>query len=137
MKFGKLGLERLRNLSVALGSIANLVKDNRDNLKVDVTQLASITQILVKQKRNLTEFMDVAPLALSNLQNAFDPNTNSLATRGNFDVAQEPLKVLCDALPTAAKQLLCKKILGKLPTSNAPSVSRRATSLAQLLEATP
>jgi hypothetical protein len=46
--------------------------------------------------------MDVAPLALSNLQKAFDPGTNSLATRGNFDFAQntvqELLPFLCSTL---------------------------------------
>ena len=77
----------VENLSVALGEIQSLVKDSRVNLTADIHGLASITGTLVREKQSLIEFMDVAPLALSNLQKAFDPGTNGLATRGNFDFA--------------------------------------------------
>lgn len=93
----------IENLSIALGEVQSLVKDSRVNLTADLHGLASVTGTLVKEKRALTEFMDVAPLALSNLQKAFDPGTNSLATRGNFDFAQntlqELLPFLCSQLP--------------------------------------
>jgi phospholipid/cholesterol/gamma-HCH transport system substrate-binding protein len=82
------------NLSIALGEVQSLVKDSRGNLTADVKGLASVTGALVNEKRSLTEFLDVAPLALSNLQKAFDPGTNSLATRGNFDIASDPKQEL-------------------------------------------
>jgi phospholipid/cholesterol/gamma-HCH transport system substrate-binding protein len=86
--------QAVENLSVALGEVQSLVKDSRVNLTADVHGLASISQTLVNEKQSLTEFLDVAPEALSNLQKAFDPGTNALATRGNFDFAQNPTQEL-------------------------------------------
>jgi phospholipid/cholesterol/gamma-HCH transport system substrate-binding protein len=104
----------VENLSIALGEVQSLVKDSRVNLTADIHGLASISDTLVKEKRALTEFLDVSPLALSNLQKAFDPGTNSLATRGNFDIAQnttqELLPFLCSTAPfknNAAIQAAC------------------------------
>jgi phospholipid/cholesterol/gamma-HCH transport system substrate-binding protein len=84
----------VENLSIALGEIQSLVKDNRANLTYNIAGLANISGVLVKEKNSLTEFLDVAPLALSNLQKAFDPGTNSLATRGNFDFSLNPAQEL-------------------------------------------
>ena len=64
----------------------------------------------MRQKRNLTEFIDVAPLALNNLQNAFDSQTNSLGTRGNFNLLSNPIQALCSSLPAGA-QLICSRSL--------------------------
>jgi phospholipid/cholesterol/gamma-HCH transport system substrate-binding protein len=86
--------QAVKNLAIALGEVQSLVRDSRTNLTADVHGLATITNTLVKEKTALTEFMDVAPLALSNLQKAFDPGTNSLATRGNFDFTQNTLQEL-------------------------------------------
>jgi phospholipid/cholesterol/gamma-HCH transport system substrate-binding protein len=128
----------VRNLSIALGEIATLVKDNRANLKVDVQQLASITGTLVRQKRNLTEFLDVAPLALSNLQNAFDDETESLGTRGNFSVIEDPFNTICDLLANPAAKAACHALVNGLPLGpQSTKQSRKAGSLEQLLEALP
>ena len=84
----------IENLSIALGEVQSLVKDNRANLTYNIAGLANITGVLVKEKQSLIEFLDVAPLALSNLQKAFDPGTNALATRGNFNFTEDPTQEL-------------------------------------------
>lgn len=119
----------VENLSIALGEVQALVKDSRVNLTADVAGLASITGTLVKQKRALTEFLDVAPLALSNLQKAFDPGTNALATRGNFDFASNPtqelLPFVCStSLVNSNPQLkaLCKALQLSAPARSSISV---------------
>jgi phospholipid/cholesterol/gamma-HCH transport system substrate-binding protein len=127
----------VRNLSVALGQVAGFVKGNRSALKANISGLADVTGTLVHEKRALTEFLDVAPLALTNLQNAFDPVSNSLGTRGGFNVQQQPGKelvpALCSALgtlnPAVDKQ--CQSLLSKLPLG-APSATN-AKSLNDLL----
>jgi phospholipid/cholesterol/gamma-HCH transport system substrate-binding protein len=123
----------IENLSVALGEVQSLVKDSRVNLTADVHGLASITEVLDKEKQSLTEFLDVAPEALSNLQKAFDPGTNALATRGNFDFAQNPTQELlpflcglpqfknnpaCKALASSAKQRSSISVPKSGPTYN-------------------
>jgi phospholipid/cholesterol/gamma-HCH transport system substrate-binding protein len=130
------------NLSVALGEIATLVKDNRTDLKINIAQLANVTNVLVRQKRNLTEFLDVAPLALRNLQQAFDESTESLATRGNFNALTNPSQELCNVLAQPARGL-CKLVLEGIIPGNAafktggPKQARTAQDLKQLLEVLP
>jgi phospholipid/cholesterol/gamma-HCH transport system substrate-binding protein len=118
--------QAVENLAVALGEVQSLVKNSRLNLTSDVHGLASITDTLVKEKRALTEFLDVAPEALSNLQKAFDPGTESLATRGNFDFTQNPaqelLPFLCStSLVTSnpALQAACKSLQQSAPERSA------------------
>ena len=57
----------LATLPPALDDVARFIRDNRDILRTDVRQLANITDILVRQRAALTEFANVAPLALGNL----------------------------------------------------------------------
>ena len=131
--------DAVSNLAVALGEVASFVHDNRAMLKKNVNGLASVTSTIVGEKRALTEFLDVAPLALSNLQNAFDPNSNSLGTRGNFDFATNPGKEVTDFVcttlaaksPSLAKQ--CTTLGGVLPISAGPNSSAGAKSLADLM----
>ena len=62
----------LQVLPPALEDVASFVRDNRDGLHTDVSKLASITDILVRQQKALTETFDVAPLALGNLTNSYN-----------------------------------------------------------------
>ncbi|MEJ2868373.1 MCE family protein [Actinomycetospora sp. OC33-EN08] len=73
--------EVLRVLPPALEDVEAFVRENRDGLRTDVGQLASITDILVRQSRALTEFTDAAPLALGNLTNSFNASGDTLDVR--------------------------------------------------------
>jgi ABC-type transporter Mla subunit MlaD len=106
--------------------------------------LANISGVLVKEKQSLTEFLDVAPEALSNLQKAFDPGTNALATRGNFDFAtnttQELLPFLCSTAPfksNPATQAACAQLQASAKQRSSISLPKSGPSyndtLTQLL----
>ncbi len=71
----------LQVLPPALEDVASFVRDNRDGLHTDVAQLASITDILVRQQKALAETFDVAPLALSNLTNSYNASSGTLDVR--------------------------------------------------------
>ena len=71
----------LQVLPPALEDVASFVRDNRDGLHTDVAQLASITDILVRQQKSLTEAFDVAPLALGNLTNSYNASSGTLDVR--------------------------------------------------------
>src|SRR5256714_13608717 len=62
----------LHDLQIALGQVQTFVKDNRDALADNVTELKTLTDTLVKQRNALAEFLDDAPLALSNLNLAYN-----------------------------------------------------------------
>ncbi|MDN3357843.1 MCE family protein [Actinomadura sp. DC4] len=130
----------LQELATALGEIQRFIHDNRARLKSNVTKLASITQILVNQRRSLAEVLDTAPLAADNVLNAYDPVNQTLDGRGDLNelsmggpltTASAPAAGgrLC-SLTGAAKKLasLCEKYakgsagLTPVPSSRRPSL---------------
>ena len=95
----------VQQLSIALGEVAAFVRENKDDLTANVSDLASVTGVLVKQRAALEEFLDVAPTALSNLQLAYNPQTGTLDTRDNNIQGAEvdPLGAICNALVAAGE----------------------------------
>lgn len=88
----------VRNLSVALSDVATFVRVNKANLTANVKDLASVTSVLVKQKKALEEFLDTAPTALSNLQLAYNPASGTLDTRADMTGDNTPTSPLCPLL---------------------------------------
>lgn len=104
----------LRNLTTALGEVATFVHQNKDVLTSNVKGLASVTSVLTRNQRALTEFLDEAPLALMNLKETYDPVHHTLDTRANFDQLSNPGAEICQLL--AAVGLSCPDQLKHLPT---------------------
>jgi virulence factor Mce-like protein len=74
----------LRTLGGALADIQGFINDNRAAIKSNVDKLAQTTQLLADQRASLAEALDVAPLAVTNLLNAFDPVSGTLQGRSNL-----------------------------------------------------
>ena len=131
----------VKSLSVALAQVAVFVKENKDNLTYNVTNLASVTKVLVKQKRALREFLDTAPTALSNLQLAYNSKSGTLDTRDNSNSQGGAAGVLCNLLavagqsPTGCTSVLSGLPLPTLPTGSAKSSSARDLTLGGILKA--
>lgn len=88
----------LKNLAVALSEVASFVKDNRATLSKDIEGLADITGTLAKQKAAMAEILEAGPVALSNLQLAFNPSSGTLDTRNNESQLDNPALYLCSLL---------------------------------------
>jgi virulence factor Mce-like protein len=101
----------VRNLARALADVTTFVRANREQLKQNVAALADLAGILVKQQRALIEVLDVAPLALSNLNLSYNPASGTTDTRDNamgpYDPAQFVCKLLADTLPAAQLPAVC------------------------------
>lgn len=97
----------VRQLSIALGDVAVFVRENRESLTTNVTELAELTKVLVDNQVALEEFLDTAPAALSNLQLAYNPSTGTLDTRDNGVSNEEE-----DVLGTLAAGTLCQAVAG-------------------------
>jgi phospholipid/cholesterol/gamma-HCH transport system substrate-binding protein len=99
----------LRNLAVALGEVAGFVRDNRKNLSANIQGLAEVTDVLVTQRDALAETLEAGPVALSNLQLAYNPRSGTLDTRNN---AQAPDfgQVLCSVLTAIGKADKCAEL---------------------------
>ncbi|MGN6751798.1 MAG: MCE family protein [Intrasporangium sp.] len=88
----------LKNLGVATNEVSSFVKDNRALLKTDVARAVAVTETLAKNRDALSEVLDNAPVALSNLQNAYHPQTGTLDTRNNAKGLDDPLLLICSIL---------------------------------------
>ncbi|QFZ23498.1 MCE family protein [Saccharothrix syringae] len=86
----------LAELATALGQVQGFIRDNRAVLKSNVDKLTGITQVLVDQRAALAETLDVAPLALGNLQNSYNAASGTLDTRANLnELSQPPIVLVC------------------------------------------
>ncbi|MEV6631720.1 MCE family protein [Actinoplanes sp. NPDC051470] len=88
----------LRSLSVALAQVATFVRDNRELLSQDVAALTDVTTVLVRQQQALIEVLDVAPLALANLNLVYNPRSGTLDTRDNLLGPYGPATYVCSLL---------------------------------------
>ncbi len=92
----------LNQLATALGQVQTFIQDNRDRIKSNVDKLASLTQVLVDQRAALAEILDVAPLALGNLQNSYNAATGTLDVRADLnELNQPPLVAVCNLVQQA------------------------------------
>ena len=114
----------IKELAVALGEVSSFVKENRANLAANVADLASVTSVLVKQRRALRELLDVAPTAVSNLQLAYNSKSGTLDTRDNSTSQGGPVGVLCNLLAIAGESpTACQSMLGgPVPAASAPNL---------------
>lgn len=88
----------LKNLGIALGQVEKFVRENKAGLKKNIDGLAEVTSVLTKQQKALARFMDGAPVALSNLQLAYNGTYGTLDNRNNFRQLNDPALYLCSLL---------------------------------------
>jgi phospholipid/cholesterol/gamma-HCH transport system substrate-binding protein len=89
----------LTELATALQTVQGFIKDNRAKLKSNVDNLASITQVLVDQRAALAQVLELAPLALDNLNNAYNASTGTLDVRPNLnELSNSPIVMICQLL---------------------------------------
>jgi phospholipid/cholesterol/gamma-HCH transport system substrate-binding protein len=101
---GELAAERddlaaaIRSLGIALRDITTFVRENRRELSTSVAALANITGVLVRQQRALIDTLDIAPLALSNLNLSYNPRSGTLDTRDNALGPHDPATYVCSLM---------------------------------------
>ena len=106
----------MRVLGVALHDVRGFVQDSKELIGKNVRDLVRITQVLVDQSDSLTETLEVAPLALTNLGLAGDPETGTLRDRDDLmrnitELTGNPRIALCSLIsqdPDGGQ--LCKRL---------------------------
>ena len=88
----------LASLAVALDEVSGFVQDNRAVLTDDVQRLTEVTGTVVDSRAALAETLDNAPVAISNLQLAYDPASGTLDTRANIEGVDDPGLLLCSII---------------------------------------
>jgi virulence factor Mce-like protein len=123
----------LQQLSLALVDVNKLVKDNRGELRANVKNLRTLSQVLAQRKDELEEITVNAPTALVNVALAYNPKSGTLDTRADLgalltgllgDAAGDPVGLLCGLLgesdPTGAVCPTLQGLLDNLPDLGLP-----------------
>ncbi|MBD8507820.1 MCE family protein [Hoyosella sp. G463] len=74
----------INQLSFTLDDVARFVNDNREAISSNADGLAQVTSRLTQETDALREILVTAPLAISNLANAYDAESGTLAARLNL-----------------------------------------------------
>jgi phospholipid/cholesterol/gamma-HCH transport system substrate-binding protein len=117
----------LRALGPALADVKAFVHDNEQALVSNVAALADVSNILVRQQQALMTVLDVAPLALSNLNLAYNVKSGTLDTRDNALGPYDPASYACSLMvnlvpvpqiPAACMDLARLLVARGLPLTN-------------------
>ncbi|MGH3587012.1 MAG: MCE family protein, partial [Pseudonocardia sp.] len=129
----------VRELSIALGDVADFVRDNRELVHSNVDRLKDVAAVLADQKEALAEVLDVAPAALGNLALSYNGSSGTLDTRALINELTLPYPVLVcqvllkrgiqppEGLPDLAKN--CETLLAPLENLPLPTPADVITSL--------
>jgi phospholipid/cholesterol/gamma-HCH transport system substrate-binding protein len=75
----------LSSLATALNQVNAFIQQNRGRISTTVNSLVPLTQSLVDQRASLAETLDTAPLALTNVLNAYDPAYGTINGRADLN----------------------------------------------------
>jgi phospholipid/cholesterol/gamma-HCH transport system substrate-binding protein len=115
----------LKALSLALVDVNTLVKENRGELKGNISNIASLAKVLAKHQKDLQEITVAAPTALTNIALAYNGKTGTLDTRADIPETltsslKNPAGLVCNLLgeTTLDANGLCSTLAGLLPDLN-------------------
>jgi virulence factor Mce-like protein len=113
----------LRDLSGVLRDVARFVRDNRSELRNNVDQISDVLGTINANKLQLDQVLDVAPLALDGLVNAYNASSGTLDTRPN--VLPSLVCSVADKLPAGLGKATLAPLAQALGTKSAsdPCVS--------------
>jgi phospholipid/cholesterol/gamma-HCH transport system substrate-binding protein len=115
----------LENLSVGLGEVATFVRENRDILGKNITNINRVAKVLVKQRDALDEVLTAAPVALNNLALTYNPQAGTLDTNANLgelvnQIESDPATLVCGFLAQADKSGELCDVVGEVLKRPAP-----------------
>lgn len=108
----------LTNLSQAVGQVTQFVHGSRDQTAEQVRRLANVTQNLVDHRGDLEQVLHVAPNAIANAYNMFDPRSGGASGVFVLNNMANPVLFICGMLGTVENVTspetgkLCSQYLG-------------------------
>lgn len=126
----------VKELGDTLYTVKDFIQSNRGKLKSNVDKLSGVTKVLVDQRAQLAEILDIAPAALGNVYNSYNASSGTLDTRPNLnELTQPPVLMICNFLKQTPDALdgvgdLCKSVQPLLDkTLNLPSLAESVNAL--------
>ena len=91
--------QALSNLNSALGEVSTFIANNKANLTRNVSSLARVTNVLVKDKDLLGKLIDVGAVGATNYTHVYDPASQSFDGRfAETDLTDTPALFICSTL---------------------------------------
>ena len=119
----------LHNLGIALGEVSSFIRDNRSALAADVKSLASVTQILARERILLARIADMGAVGISNYPHMYTPSARTYNARFDNSMTDNPALFVCqlyESVGGSAQDCLDKlKPLKSIPL---PSNSKQSGS---------
>ncbi len=108
----------LKNLSVAVVDVQRFIAGTRDKTAEQIQRLANVTSNLLDNKMEIENVLHIAPNALTNAYNIYNPDTGSAVGQFVLNNFSSPVEFICGAIgaienttaPETAK--LCSQYLG-------------------------
>ncbi|MGV0835031.1 MCE family protein [Mycolicibacterium thermoresistibile] len=108
----------LKNLSVAVREVQRFVAGSRNQTSEQLERLANVTRNLLDNKLEIENLLHIAPNALANAYNIYNPDTGSPVGQFVLNNFSDPVQFICGAIgaienttaPETAK--LCSQYLG-------------------------
>jgi virulence factor Mce-like protein len=88
----------LTDLSSAVGEVQRFIAGSRDQTAEQITRLADLTQILVDNKMALQNVLHVAPNALANAYNDYDPDVGNVRGGVGLQNMSNPTNAFCSQI---------------------------------------
>ncbi|HWE89056.1 MAG TPA: MCE family protein [Pseudonocardiaceae bacterium] len=105
--------QAVNQLGISLGQVQGFISDNRAALKSNVDNLAGVTKVLVDERSSLAEVLDVAPLTLSNVVNAYNAAGGTLDARADInELTNPPIVEVCKLLRQLTPSSLPQTLAG-------------------------
>lgn len=108
----------LANVSDIVDDVRRFISGSRAQTAEQVQRLSSVTQTLVDQQRDLEQLLHVAPTAIANTLNFFDPRDGGIVGTFAFANFSNPLQFICGAIgavenvTSTESAKLCSQYLG-------------------------
>ena len=110
--------DALTNVSQVVAEVERFVRGSRDQTVEQLQRLANVTQNVVEHQKDLEQILHVAPTAVANTLNMFDPRDGGVTGLFTFANISNPVQFICGAIgaiqnvtaPETAK--LCSQYLG-------------------------
>ena len=88
----------LKELTVALADVSDFIDKNAETITGSVEQLSDLSAVFAKQQEALITILDNVPVALTNLDLAYNSKSGTLDTRDDIMGAHDPASFLCAQL---------------------------------------
>ncbi|MBP1818626.1 MCE family protein [Mycobacterium sp. OAE908] len=108
----------LTNLASVVGEVQTFVSGTRDKTSEQVLRLANVTQTLADHRKDVEQVLHVAPHAVANTVNMFDPQMGSGAGAFVLTNFSNPIQFICSSIGVVANVTatetakLCAQYLG-------------------------